>query len=43
MSNEMGQYIFKLRVRMGYSQTRLVGVTPYYISYLESGKKPIRV
>ena len=41
-NNEMGQYISELRVRMGYSQTRLaelVDVTPYYVSYLESGKK----
>lgn len=42
MNNELGQYIYELRIRAEYSQTRLaelVGVTPYYISYLESGKK----
>lgn len=42
MSKELGQYIYELRIRAGYSQTRLaelVGVTPYYICYLESGKK----
>lgn len=42
MNNELGKYICKLRIRAGYSQTKLadiVGVTPYYISYLESGKK----
>lgn len=41
-NNEMGQYISELRVRMGYSQVKLaelVGVTQYYISYLESGTK----
>lgn len=42
MNNELGKYICELRIRAGYSQTRLaelVGVTSYYISYLESGKK----
>lgn len=42
MNNELGQYICKLCIRAGYSQTKLaelVGVTSYYISYLESGKK----
>lgn len=41
-NNELGQYISELRVRMGYSQLKLaelVGVTQYYISYLESGTK----
>lgn len=41
-NNEMGQYISELRVKMGYSQVKLaelVGVTQYYISYLESGTK----
>ncbi len=42
MSNEFGKYIYELRIRAGYSQIRLAeltGVTPYYISYLESGRK----
>lgn len=42
MNNELGQYICELRTRAGYSQTKLaelVGVTPYYICYLESGRK----
>lgn len=42
MNNELGQYIYELRIKEGYSQAKLaelVGVTPYYISYLESGKK----
>lgn len=42
MKNELGQYIYELRIKAGYSQTKLaelVGVTSYYISYLESGKK----
>lgn len=42
MNNELGQYIYELRIRAGYSQTRLAelaDVTPYYISYLESGRK----
>lgn len=41
-SNNFGEYICYLRQRADYSQTKLaelVGVTPYYINHLESGKK----
>ncbi len=41
-SNDLGRYICYLRTRAGYSQTKLaelVGATPFYISYLESGRK----
>lgn len=42
MNNELGQYIYELRTKAGYSQAKLaeiINVTAYYISYLESGKK----
>lgn len=40
--NDFGQYIIELRTRSNYSQTELaerIGVTPNYISHLESGTK----